>query len=334
MKQNKKNSGTPMSHVRAAFLVDEKAYCFWDDDIRMRNRDFINRIDAGYFEYQANIHYSVLNEIDENQADKRTRQHAAVALRSAYSHGLEVLFSLLFATLQAPDCVFGWFSRYSNSDLRNVVTKIQKYQLVRTKFGVPLHSWEGVVDIIFPGTEDDELKQLRPRIENFSRLWASFAHDFLDERFDKEYNSLKHGLRVYMGGFYLAMGSQQEFGTPAPADKMQTVAHSEFGTSFFIQEQIGKSKNYVIHEQSRNWNPENFFHGLLLISLSIRNILSFLKFICGESKELLYSIPDEEDFDRKPWAIHGGAYAMGMNSRINTETVPILSEGEIRAFYK
>jgi hypothetical protein len=108
----------------ARFAVDETPYCLWDLDIHARNLEFINRIDPRYFEHVANLHGQFL-EGEENQ-------YAAVALRIAYSHGLESLFALLCATVQAPDCIVGWLLKYKNVELNEVIRKISERRLIFT----------------------------------------------------------------------------------------------------------------------------------------------------------------------------------------------------------
>jgi len=50
---------------------------------------------------------------------------AAIALRMAYSQGLETLFAFLGAAVQAPDCVVGYLLRYENRDLNSLIDKIR-----------------------------------------------------------------------------------------------------------------------------------------------------------------------------------------------------------------
>jgi hypothetical protein len=106
------------------FAVHETPYCLWDWNIRKLNLDFLETINPGYFEHVANIHGQAL-ESDE-------KQYAATALRVAYSHGLESLFTLLCAMVQAPDCVAGWLLKYRNKELFDVVRKIDQGSPVYT----------------------------------------------------------------------------------------------------------------------------------------------------------------------------------------------------------
>jgi hypothetical protein len=113
------------------FAVDEEPYCLWDWELRKLNRQFLDSLDPQYFEHVANMNGQLL-EGEENQ-------YAATALRIAYSHGLESLFALLSATVQAPDCITGWFLRYRNRDLFNVMRKISNRERVHSKLKlVPL----------------------------------------------------------------------------------------------------------------------------------------------------------------------------------------------------
>ena len=60
-----------------------------------------------------------LPHLDDEDTEERRR--AAMAIRTAYHHGLESFFALLFATLQAPFCVAGWMQVYSPAGLRDIV---------------------------------------------------------------------------------------------------------------------------------------------------------------------------------------------------------------------
>ncbi|MDQ3820286.1 MAG: hypothetical protein M3362_21750, partial [Acidobacteriota bacterium] len=113
----------------------------WDLDIHQRNLDFINSIDPRYFEHIANLHGESL-EGDE-------KQYAAAALRIAYSHGLESLFALLCACVQAPDCIVGWLLNYQNKELYEVVRKISEWRKIYSKLRAKPINWDAVADLIF-----------------------------------------------------------------------------------------------------------------------------------------------------------------------------------------
>lgn len=324
----------PSTKVCAPFVVNEKAFCFWDENITEINLRFINQIDSDYFEYAAKLNFGVLQNQDEVDVDERTRQHAAVALRTAYSQGLEVLFSLMFACIQAPHCVIGWFLKYRNEDLTEVVTKFRDYQKIKVYPDFNILEWSDFTDLIFTFLKEEEKKNLDSDFQNFTQLWGWFAQDFLDKNFEVEYNSIKHGLRVYMGGFHLMIGPLQEkLGEITPLDKMRTIAYSKFGSTFFTSEKIEKTSNFLINTFSKNWNPENFYHALMLISSSIKNILVFLKKFNGDTNQFEYLVPNEKDFYLKPWR-QGSNEGMGHNSRIRVKTEGLLSKEDILSFYE
>jgi hypothetical protein len=96
------------------FAVCEKPYCVWEWNLPERNLEYLERVDPTYFDYVGRVNAKKLGTDDG--------QHAAMAIRTAYHHGLETLFALMFAAIQAPDCVVGWMQRYSMGQLRSLVT--------------------------------------------------------------------------------------------------------------------------------------------------------------------------------------------------------------------
>jgi hypothetical protein len=109
----------------SCFAIDETPYCVWDWDVAGQNLRFLESLDPGYFEHLAKIHGELL--------EGEEKQYAATALRAAYSHGLETLFALLGATVQAPDCAVGWLLKYQNRELNEVVRKIHNRQSILSK---------------------------------------------------------------------------------------------------------------------------------------------------------------------------------------------------------
>jgi len=143
-------------------------------DVHGKNLEFINKIDPKYFEHIADHHGELL------EGDRK--QYAAAALRIAYSHGLETLFALLCAAVQAPDCVIGWFLKYRNSELFQLVRKINEGRIILSKLRCHRVTWRVIADLVFSEfkTGDDEKDESIRR--NFSRLWRHFASDFLNKK--------------------------------------------------------------------------------------------------------------------------------------------------------
>jgi hypothetical protein len=105
-----------------------------------------------------------------------------------------------------------------------------------------------------------------------------FAHDFLDEGFLREYNSIKHGLRIRSGGFKMYVGLVEEHGVRPPQDKMMELTNSDFGSSYLNSEKIqGWSYHLSFRAELHNWNLESLMWGLQMATISITNVQSALK---------------------------------------------------------
>ncbi|MEJ7700069.1 MAG: hypothetical protein WKF71_10550 [Pyrinomonadaceae bacterium] len=302
--------------VRIPFVVDEQPYCLWDREVSAKNLDLLNRIDPDYFNYLAVVNYNLLKN---NETEKKVKQHAAISLRTSYSHGLEAFFALIGAAIQAPDCVLGWLLKYQNSDLLKIVKKINSHEFLYTNIQNSPISWKIVSDFIFSPFSASEDEHLKLNIEKFSDIWSYFADDFTNQNFIDEYNAIKHGFRVQIGGFFVAIDNIK--------------SGNEFGSSYFQQEKIDKH-NFLIHEQSRNWQPENYYHALHLISDSIRNIITFLKGFNGsDTNDLKYVFLKDLDLFSKPWEKGIGLSDMKSHSTIPIDKIPLLTEEQILIRY-
>lgn len=315
---------TEIPHIR--FAVNETTYCFYDLDVHGKNLEFINKIDPKYFEHVADLHGELL-EADE-------KQYAAAALRIAYSHGLETLFAILCAVVQAPDCVIGWFLKYQNRDLYDLVRKISERRIIYSKLLKQRITWRVIADVIFINFKTgDEAKDEDLR-KNFARLWGRFAADFWDRKSDVEYNSIKHGLRARMSGFYLAMGAEDVPGVPAPPERMETMANSVFGSSFYLPERLHDSRNFTVSHQSLNWDPVNFIHALHLISTSIHNAVASLRILHGVPlNQVPFAWSDKDETYDLPWLRYSGLTSMGWNAQITEQAIKPLSKEDILAVY-
>ncbi len=278
------------------------------------------------FEHIADLHAAAL------EGDQK--QYAAAALRLGYSHGLETLFALLCAIVQAPDCVIGWFLKYKNNDLEDLVRKINERRVICSKLRSRQITWRTIADLVFTyfKTGDDEKDEsIR---EKFSRLWGHFASDFLDKNFDLEHNSIKHGSRAKMGGFYLAMGAEDVPGVPAPPERMRTMANSVFGSSYFVPDNLGDTRNFTVSHQALNWVPENYVDALFLISSSIQNAVGFLRILHGVPvREVPFVWHSDNDTYQQPWSRSTGMTSLRWHSQITEKAITPLSKEEILAVY-
>lgn len=309
----------------ARYAVDDTPYCLWGENLSKHNLDFLKSIDPRYFEHMAHIHGDLLTGED--------RQYAAIALRTSYSHGLETLFSFLCAAVQAPECVVGWILKYQNRELFSAVRKIHNRQPIKSKLPVNRVSWDSIAAEIFKFINNDAEQYTRLH-NSFARLWRRFAGDFLNERLDQEYNSIKHGLRIRMGGFNFSLGAQESLGVPAPPERMVSLVRSEFGSSFFTTEKMHDSNNLLLKDVSLNWHPENYMHGLILISVSINNIIAYLKATNGETPDNCeYTYPTEEGAFDEPWKRRFSVETFAWGSRIDPQYINPLSKTEILSVY-
>lgn len=311
------------------FLVGERAFCLWDQDIKKLNLDFLNGIDPEYFEYLADTNFEKLGDEKED-----IHQHAALAIRTAFSQGLETLFALIFASVQAPHCVPAWMNKYKNSELYDLVRKVSKYEsflsLLKTQHVV---DWKALSNVVHDALIlEDKEKEISIK-NGFGSLWSQFATIYLQDGFSEEYNSIKHGLRVRSGGFSFAMGVEDKPGIPAPAERMVLMGKSKFGTSYYDVEEIEDLKRHVqITRSSRNWDPEDMVWGLKLISLSISNIVSALRVFNGTNAvEVQFHWPNDLEAFKEPSKRSRslGVTSSGFKTIIPKEVITAFSKEEI-----
>lgn len=314
------------------FAVDENAWCVWDWNLQDLNLNFIKSIEPTYFEYLAKIY--------ANCSDDSQEQNAAIALRAAYSHGVEAFFALLFASIQAPDCVIGWVHKYEIANIKSLLNKINNWQPILSKVEIHPITWDNIANTILSFSLDDKEKEKRIK-SNFSSTWQHFADDFLKPSFLYEYNSIKHGFRAKSGGFWLAFGAEKSPGVPAPHDQMQLLGKSEFGSTFYTTESLDKDttkksrQHFRLLKHSNNWQPEKFFLGLHLVSLSMQNVLSYLKIINGlEPSSVEFAWPDNEAHFHELWNLQTGVSEMSMNNIISPEHIIPFTKAEILSVYK
>jgi hypothetical protein len=311
---------------RVRFAVNETPYCFWSADPVRQDLEFLNKIDPAYFEHIADLHGDAL------EGDQK--QYAAGAIRIAYSQGLETLFALLCTVAQAPHCVVGWILKYQNRDLFDVVRKINNGDSIYTKLRADTVNWSDIAEQVFSYVRTGEDEKDKSICENFAQLWRYFASDFLNKKHDLEYNSMKHGLRAKLGGFYLAMGAEDTPGVPAPPERMHVFSNSEFGSSFFVSQRLHDARNFSVTSQSVNWVPLNFMYGLKLISISITNIVAFLKVFHGvPAADVSFSWPDDEALYDEPWSRSAGGMTISWDSPITEQMITPLTKDEILAVY-
>lgn len=280
------------------FMINDEPYCLWEHDIKERNLEFLKGFDTEFFEYLLHCH---INQDDD--------QRASLALAICLHHGLETLFSLLGAYIQAPDCVYAWIGKYRTNDLRELVSKVNSGKGVSTKLRIERVSWRHVAELVFASYGTDA-KRKTDTAKLFADTWTRLSHDFLDTVKSDQYNSMKHGFRVSPGGFKFAVGLESTYGVSPPPEEMQVIGHSEYGATFFKVEKIGTDKSnrsLRTRRTSLNWSIERMTGQIQLIQMSINNIISSLMVLNGAPPGTCKFIrPVDDDAFLAPWLYNTG----------------------------
>jgi hypothetical protein len=309
----------------SSFLVYETPFCVWDWDIRDKNLRFLDYLDPGYFSYLGDSDGQRL-EAEEDQ------QHASLAIRAAYHHALETLFTLLGAFAQAPDCVYGWVLRCQPGEIEALVNAVEKGRPICNKLGLDRVSWKSLSKIVHapshPNPDEVSANQAR-----FAVFWSRMADEFVRENRGPEYNSIKHGLRVRAGGFTLLAGLEQSPGVPTQ-DMRPVGGGSQYGCTFLTRTFIGSAPklNFRAVEASANWNPLSLVAMLHLIASSINNIISAAKMFNGvPPDQVSFQRPQDPAFFEAPWQRPALALGFSMDSPIEMQDIKPLDKAGILA---
>jgi hypothetical protein len=259
-------------------------------------------MDSEYFLHIAQLNAALLRDTKDHRA--------ALAIRLAYSHGLETLMAFAGATVQAPACPLGWVLRYKNDDLRKVIEKLMSGTVAFA--AVTPATWDGLATLVVAAFDLPEAERASVA-QCYAKLWKRFAFDFLDLDQLEEYNSLKHGFRVRPGGFAVRIGEEVEEGVASEPSKRAWLGGSEYGTSYFKSEYPFKGKkggkiDFRPRSFSRNWHPEGLISGLELLASSLHNIISLLRVLGRDPTPVTFWPTDPNEF-ASPWR-----YSMGVTS--------------------
>lgn len=304
------------------FMVDEQPYACSDWKLKEKNLDFLRGVDARYFTYSVQGHMARIDTDD--------RHRAAISIRIAYSHAMEALFAFLAAMVQSPMCPLGWLLTYRNAELESVVRKVSNGSLEYFLLRERAFDWMSLSRIVHAQAGIDAAKKEWVQA-GFGKLWARLAREFLDDRATAEYNSLKHGLRPRPGGVTVSMGAEPAPGVRAPPDAMKSIGGSEFGSTFFVFEALGKGRlNFRPRRHSRNWIPTGLASGTALIAMSIENVVSCLRIAAGDSpSECRFLNPASPgDFDA-PWAFSPGVLSSSMDTIIREGDVQLSTKDDV-----
>ncbi|MFD1555762.1 hypothetical protein ACFSHT_09000 [Paraburkholderia silviterrae] len=302
-------SDSPMkSHV---FAVLDEPYCVWEHPEDNNNLEFLNGIDPAYFSF-------VAERMRSTEASAEEDRRAATALRSTYHHALETFFSLVGALVQAPTCVYGWLAQCSTPTLRTLVEQISenRFSSPNVVQGAPV-TWETISAVVHGRMDVSEPERARV-ISGFADLWARSALLFLRRENIDEYNSLKHGFRVHAGGFQLSMDVAANEQVGAPTTKFD-LGGSKYGSRYLLIERIGgtakSNRSFIPRRHYVNWSAEQTSLLLVLLSASIRNVVTFLKLLNGGGDQTNSACPTDDEF-QAPWGHTVGVVRMDLARKI------------------
>jgi hypothetical protein len=129
--------------------------------------------------------------------------------------------------------VIGWLQKYESGDLRKLIHKVQNGQSIYSRLIISPFTWRTVAPKILTSIPFEDVPEKENRIKaRFAEAWSRFTQDFIEEKSNREYNSIKHRFRIRAGGFSLAVGRGDTWGVSAPREHMQPLEGSEFGSSF------------------------------------------------------------------------------------------------------
>jgi hypothetical protein len=238
---------------------------------------------------------------------------------------------------------------YTPAQLRRLVAIVDDtdQDLPHTKLKVndSKLTWERISKALNrPKGPEDQVQKIQ---EDFAWLWRRFAQDFLKERFDYEYNSIKHGLRTGGGGFSLKVGTQGEDGKAPDSKNMISMGGSEYGTTSLIARRLvqegghkGREFNsrdhthFQLRKQQLNWDPKGLCTALSLLSVSISNVTSEARRLAGDDvSNLDFKIPGPDLRDLSLGWVEG-VNAMDLDNNLRAKGLPSYNQSQILSVYK
>jgi len=276
----------------ARFAVNTTPYCIWGYDLREENLNSIGSINPNLWKDMLDILISSATKYSNDRSKLNT---CAVSARINLGIGMESLFALLFACIQAHDCVPGWLQFYRTPDLISLISKVNCGEKILSKLALDEISWNTISDLIHCNFKLNDSVQEKKTKEFFGQTLSRFAHEMLDQGKRREFNSLKHSMRVQLGGFGVKF-SLGEDTIDRNADEFD-FGYSEYGASFVNAIQITKKSksHYAFERVSHNWNIPYLLKSIEMIQVLTNNLKTYLLGINGylENTPAKYMYPTE-----------------------------------------
>ena len=279
---------------RAIFCVLEKAYSVWGSDLREENDRFLRTISADFYEKFSQA------QSKKDLEDATVRGIESGLTRLVWHHSLETLFCLIGACLQAPNCVFGYFSNCHNNGIREIAKSLLKKQRLKyTYASLEDYSWEGIIKAVYEPTP--WVEECPETIDYVARAFEAMAEAYLSDWHRLEYNSLKHGMRVATGPTSFKMANPKgQFDVP---DGINIEARDSSHFTHTISSPnltTGKRRNHLIVERVIvGWSLDRTIKDIQLIAMMIRNVINLIKVIRSTKDQLTFHRPttDQEWWD-------------------------------------
>lgn len=249
---------------------------------------------------------------------------ASLGIRTMHGLATEAFFSLLFATLQAPDYPFAWVSLCRPEELVALVTSVKENKSFPHRFQFKEPSWLVIARTLLPlethtAEENANANQVH---SSFAESWAELSSDFLTDAYKQEFNALKHGFRLQSASPVVAFGKL-------------SLPTAEHGSLFPVAIRHKNKSDVVFKMTTRSWSANSLLGTLDLIAWSMANLVSVLKVMHGIEEELELWIPSKEDFGRAkpPDSQLLTALSLGpsFNEKFNPEP---LDKDYAKAFYE
>ncbi len=288
---------------RYFFAVGNEPYCIWGWNLSEKNLHFLRNIDPGYFLYLAKTHSQCL--------DGESKNRATIALRTAYYHSLETLFSLIFAAIQSPAYPLAWILKAKPRQVRELVKRVGTGgEVGPLRLNLENPDWKRISALI-NGTAFLGLPNRDLMVEKFAVVWRRFADEYADQFLTDEYNGIKHGFRTHLEGWRISFVPSDDPSKVPNPDEFTLLGESKLGSSFLVPEPIegspikkrGADLHFWLKEHHVNSHPARIDLALELVSASINNVCAFLRIINkdGQKPEIQLQYPDKEEEFAIPW---------------------------------
>lgn len=274
-------SRVTLESVRFAIL--ERPICVWDPHLGLLNRRFLAGLDPEFF-----LHHGPV--VDAAGNDQRTALRDAITQRIVLGMALESLFALLGATIQAPDCVFGWLVQYRNDELVELVRRVNARQAVLALSPFKPATWESIARALLLPVATHSAERHDQLSTRFASAWETLAATFLDPQRSMEYNSLKHSFRVNPAGFNVEISHE----ATTLLDSGEQLGH----TFPFLKKNERRRSDFSVSTATFALTPSVYSAALKVITCSLSNAVAFCRMRSGDDPALLtVRMPDDAVFD-------------------------------------